>query len=47
MKNSASNNIAVLEWKLLKLEISPERINRIKNSVLIILIYVIVKVIRT
>ena len=29
-KHSALNDIAVLESKLIKLEISPERINRIK-----------------
>ena len=34
MKNMCINDIAVLEWKLIKLEISPERIDRIKNSVL-------------
>ena len=28
------HNITVLETKLIKLEISPERIDRIKNSVL-------------
>ena len=33
-KYSALNDIAVLESKLIKLEISPERIDRIKNSVL-------------
>ena len=33
-KHSALNYIAVLESKLIKLEISPERIDRIKNSVL-------------
>ena len=33
-KNNTLHNIAVLEWKLIKLEISPKQINRIKNSVL-------------
>ena len=33
-KHDALNDIAVLESKLIKLEISPERIDRIKNSVL-------------
>ena len=32
-KYSALNDIAVLESKLIKLEISPERIDGIKNSV--------------
>ena len=32
-KHSALNDIAVLESKLIKLEISPERIDGIKNSV--------------
>ena len=34
-KHDALNDIAVLESKLIKLEISPERIGRIKNSVLL------------
>ena len=34
-KHSSLNDIAVLEPKLIKLEISPERIDRIKNSVLL------------
>ena len=33
-KHSVLNDIAVLESKLIKLEISPERIDRIKNWVL-------------
>ena len=33
-KHGVLNDIAVLESKLIKLEISPERIDRIKNSVL-------------
>ena len=33
-KNDAVHNIVVLELKLIKLEMSPERIDRIKNSVL-------------
>ena len=33
-KNDTLHNIAELESKLIKLEISPERIDRIKNSVL-------------
>ena len=33
-KYSALNDIAVLESKLIKLEISPERSDRIKNSLL-------------
>ena len=33
-KNNTLHNIAVLKWKLIKLEISPKRIERIKNSVL-------------
>ena len=33
-KNDALHNIAVLESKFTKLEISPEQIDRIKNSVL-------------
>ena len=33
-KHDALHNIIVLESKLIKLEISPERIDRIKNSVL-------------
>ena len=33
-KHGVLNTIAVLESKLIKLEISPERIDRIKNSVL-------------
>ena len=33
-KHSSLNDIAVLESKLIKLEISPEWIDRIKNSVL-------------
>ena len=33
-KHDALHNIIVLESKLVKLEISPERIDRIKNSVL-------------
>ena len=37
----------VLESKLIKLEISPERIDRIKKFGFIILVYVIVKVNRT
>ena len=39
MKNikwlSSLNDITLLEPKLIKLEISPERIDRIKNSVLL------------
>ena len=34
-KHDALNDIAVLESKLIKLEISPERIDRIKNSILL------------
>ena len=34
-KNDALHNIVVLEAKLIKLEISPARIDRIKNSVLL------------
>ena len=34
-KHDALHNIIVLESKLIKLEISPERIDRIKNSVLL------------
>ena len=34
-KHDALNNIAVLESKLIKLEISAKRIDRIKNSVLL------------
>ena len=34
-KHSSLNDIALLEPKLIKLEISPERIDRIKNSVLL------------
>ena len=34
MKNSVLDHIAALESKLVKLEISPEQIDRIKNSVL-------------
>ena len=37
------HNIMLLESKLIKLEISPERTDRIKNSVFIILVYVIAK----
>ena len=33
-KHDTLNDIIVLESKLIKLEISPERIDRIKNSVL-------------
>ena len=33
-KYDALHNIVVLESKLIKLEISPEQIDRIKNSVL-------------
>ena len=33
-KHDALHNIIVLESKLIKLEISPERIDRVKNSVL-------------
>ena len=33
-KNDTVHNILVLKLKLIKLEISPERIDRIKNSVL-------------
>ena len=33
-KHSALNDIAVLESKFIKLEISPERIDRFKNLVL-------------
>ena len=33
-KNNVLHNIVELESKLMKLEISPERIDRIKNSVL-------------
>ena len=33
MKNNVLNYVAVLESKLVKLEISPEQIDRIKNSV--------------
>ena len=46
-KNNTLHNIAVLEWKLIKLEISPEQIDRIKNSVFVTFICVIVKVSRT
>ena len=46
-KIHALHNIVVLESKSIKLEISPERIDRIKNSVFIVLIYVIVKVSQT
>ena len=34
-KHDALNDIALLESKLIKLEISPERIDRIKNSILL------------
>ena len=34
-KNDALHSIVVLETKLIKLEISPARIDRIKNSVLL------------
>ena len=33
-EHDALHNIALLEWKLIKLEISPELVDRIKNSVL-------------
>ena len=33
-KHDTLNDIIVLEWKLIKLEISPERTDRIKNLLL-------------
>ena len=45
--NDTMHNIVVLKFKLIKLEISPERIDRIKKFSFIILIYVLVKVSQT
>ena len=40
-KKETLHNITVLESKLKKLEISPARIDKIKNSIIIIIIIII------